>query len=77
MQLPYRDKTGYTLLLPSALLSSRFPRGATLDIVCLQHLVDLEGRGSNNVKSGTSAAREPFLKALPGGVRWTFLIPNS
>jgi hypothetical protein len=38
-------------------------RGATLDIVCLIHLAEPKGPGSNNVKNGTSAERfpAPFL----------------
>jgi hypothetical protein len=37
----------------------RFPRGATLDIVRPRHPTDPEGRGSNNIKNGTSAAPGP------------------
>ncbi len=37
-----------------ALLPSRFPRGATLDIVCPERAAGIEWTNSNNVKSGTS-----------------------
>ena len=36
---------------------SRFPRGATFDIVCLKHYAKPKGPGSNNVKNGTSKER--------------------
>jgi len=37
----------------------RFPRGATLDIVCLKQSADWKVGGSDNVKNGTSAKRGP------------------
>jgi hypothetical protein len=57
-----------------------FPRGATLDIVCLKHPTEPEVRASNNVKSGTSGERGPFPDVFPkirnflGGLGG---IPNS
>ena len=46
---------------------TRSPRGATLDIVFSKHPADSGEGGSNNVKSGTSAAR----------VRWGAGLENS
>jgi hypothetical protein len=37
--------------------STLFPRGGTLDFVCLKKPADLKVGGSDNVKNGTSAAR--------------------
>ncbi len=40
-----------------ARIRTRFPRGATLNIVGSQNPADLDARVSNNIESGTSAAR--------------------
>jgi hypothetical protein len=39
--------------------STRFPRGATVNIVCPNHPINLKQGGSNNVQNGTSSERGP------------------
>ena len=46
-------------------IRTRFPRGATLNIVGPHHLADRDTRGSNNVESGTSTARGTYQDAFP------------
>jgi hypothetical protein len=45
---------------------TRFPGGATFNIVGLRRFADGDVHESNNVENGTSAARGTFLSALPG-----------
>ena len=49
---------------PHSRFPTRFPRGATLDIVCPRPTGELEEQRPNNIKNGTSAAHGPFREAL-------------
>ncbi len=50
-------------------LTSRFPRGATFNIVGPVHPADVDAQGSNNIENGTSAAPGTFPRVEPVNVR--------
>ena len=56
---------------------TRFPRGATFDIVCLEDPADLEEGGSDNVKNGTSTARGPTHPDCEDVHIWGRVVGNS
>ena len=57
---PTRGESGCQAPPPHAgRFPTRFPRGATIDIVCLKRFADSKGQSPDNVKNGTSTARGP------------------